>query len=348
MTQSYLIDEIIRTTTSPSSDIDKLTNAHDAHRSNFSGSSAPSTLTAYQIYANTTDNVFYRIGGDGSTPRLMSSASQNPVILKTSNYTALKSDFGGLILVDASSGPVTITLPPNVSGLEGWHAKIKKVDSSSNAVIVTAVLLIDGVTAVSIIQQNITVGFRKGLTTYSIDQNDPSQMSFPGSLALLQRYTPSTVSSIDILSLITSTYDDYVFRFSLAFSTANSSLQLTASSNNGTSFISSGYEYAHGKVTSSGNQDKVTDSSASEWHLIQNVSSSSGDIAQGEVKLKGLQDTSFNKIIHSSTDYVDNSDAYVNYVGGGNLSSLLNINALKIEISSGTMTGIIDFFGVAK
>lgn len=57
-----------------------------------------------------------------------------PVISKSSNYTVLTTDKGSLILVDASSGPVTITLPPLEDIDTGFPLKVKKVDSSANIV----------------------------------------------------------------------------------------------------------------------------------------------------------------------------------------------------------------------
>jgi hypothetical protein len=58
----------------------------------------------------------------------------------TTNYTASTS---AIILVDASGGPVTITLP-TASSNRGRHYTIKKIDSSANLVRVLASDLLDG------------------------------------------------------------------------------------------------------------------------------------------------------------------------------------------------------------
>ena len=55
------------------------------------------------------------------------------VTTKTTNYTATTSD--NVILVNASSGDVTITLPASSSGL---NFTVKKIDSSSNTVTVAS------------------------------------------------------------------------------------------------------------------------------------------------------------------------------------------------------------------
>jgi hypothetical protein len=56
---------------------------------------------------------------------------RNSVVTKSSAYTALGGDY--CILVNASGGDVTITLP-GVTGLSGKEFYIKKTDSSENVV----------------------------------------------------------------------------------------------------------------------------------------------------------------------------------------------------------------------
>ena len=346
MTQSYSIDEIDRTSTSPSSDIDKLTNAHDANRSNFSGIGDPSTSVAYQIYADTANNVYKQRDSENSVWNIISSASETPVLTISADRTSVLSDYDGLLLVDASTGPVTITLPLSATTGNGWNVKVKKTDNSSNAVIVSSADLIDGSATLSIIKQNITVGVRTNGTTYSVNLNDPSANSAPGNLVLLQTFTPSAVSDNNIISLITNIYDDYIIRYSLSFSTSGSILQVLGSIDNGTNFITTGYSFAHATVNSAGSQGNLAATSTSSWSLINSVSATAGDIAQGEVKFKGLLNTSNNKIFHAEADHINSSSAFVNYVGGGQLASVSAINALKVSVNTGTMTGIIDFFGI--
>ncbi|HAV42625.1 TPA: hypothetical protein DCX15_01220 [bacterium] len=60
----------------------------------------------------------------------------------TTNYTVTDEDH--TILVDATAGPVTVTLLP-VAGIEGREYVVKKIDASVNAVTVTSVSNIDGV-----------------------------------------------------------------------------------------------------------------------------------------------------------------------------------------------------------
>jgi hypothetical protein len=64
------------------------------------------------------------------------SVAWNDVAFKTANYTVLTTDYGRMICVDATSGPITITLP-QISLLDlslPWVVGVKKTDSSSNSV----------------------------------------------------------------------------------------------------------------------------------------------------------------------------------------------------------------------
>lgn len=85
-------------------------------------------------------------------------SNNKSVSTKTTNYTALQSD--DVILGDATSGAITITLPTAV-GNSGEVFHIKKIDSSVNAVTVatTSSQTIDGVTTqtIGVQYKNITV-----------------------------------------------------------------------------------------------------------------------------------------------------------------------------------------------
>src|SRR5690349_13165044 len=55
-------------------------------------------------------------------------------VTKTANYTVTESDRDKIILVDATSGPVTISLLAAATAGDGFRVVIKKIDSSGNAV----------------------------------------------------------------------------------------------------------------------------------------------------------------------------------------------------------------------
>ena len=76
-------------------------------------------------------------------------------VTKTANYTVTESDRDKLILVDATSGAVTITLLAAATAGNGFRVAIKKIDSSGNAVTIDGNLseTIDGATTSTISTQ---------------------------------------------------------------------------------------------------------------------------------------------------------------------------------------------------
>lgn len=90
-----------------------------------------------------------------------------PVTSKTANYTALTSD--QVILVDATSAAITITLPA-ASGASGTRFDIKKIDSSGNLVIIDANAseTIDGSLTLEIVNQYDSVTIVSNGTSWFI------------------------------------------------------------------------------------------------------------------------------------------------------------------------------------
>ncbi len=80
-------------------------------------------------------------------------------VAKTSNYPAVAADRDKLILVDATSGTVTITLLAAATAGDGFQIAVKKTDSSGNTVIVDAnsTETIDGNLTVTLSNQNEVV-----------------------------------------------------------------------------------------------------------------------------------------------------------------------------------------------
>lgn len=73
----------------------------------------------------------------------VSPVRENPVasivvLSKSADYTVLAADKGKLIEVDASSGPVVITLLATAAAANGFFLYVKKIDSSANTVTVDA------------------------------------------------------------------------------------------------------------------------------------------------------------------------------------------------------------------
>lgn len=85
---------------------------------------------------------------------------------KTANYTILPADNNSIILVDATTGPVTITLPSAGTAGDGFHVKVKKMDATANAV--TFVGTVDGVTPSLTLQYDLLDIGTNGTVFYSL------------------------------------------------------------------------------------------------------------------------------------------------------------------------------------
>ena len=101
--------------------------------------------TAGAVPTNAASNkteLFFR--GDGTWAYTNANTITNPITTKIANYTALVTDY--VILVDATAGPLTITLPAVPRGGQQYY--IKKIDSTGNTVTILrgGSSLIDGVT----------------------------------------------------------------------------------------------------------------------------------------------------------------------------------------------------------
>ena len=96
-----------------------------------------------------TSGQYLKTQGAGANPMWASAPGGWNTTSQTSNYTA--SD-GDIVLVDASSGAVTITLP---SPSEGAKVRVKKIDASTNTVTVSpsATETIDGSSSHAISKQ---------------------------------------------------------------------------------------------------------------------------------------------------------------------------------------------------
>ena len=96
-----------------------------------------------------TSGQYLKTQGAGANPTWASAPGGWNVTSKTGNYTA--SD-GDIVLVDASGGAVTITLPSPTAGAK---VRVKKTDASTNVVTVSpsAAETIDGASSDSISKQ---------------------------------------------------------------------------------------------------------------------------------------------------------------------------------------------------
>lgn len=109
---------------------------------------------------------------------------------KSSNYTVTTGDFGKTILTNASSGAVTLTLPPAATAEDGFFFYAKKTDSTGNSVIIdgNASETIDGATTYTLANEDDSALFiTDGTAWYVIGEKVQEQVA--GTLSKSATYT---------------------------------------------------------------------------------------------------------------------------------------------------------------
>jgi len=93
-------------------------------------SGTPWLIKRYDGLADVTEAEF------NATDDTVSYRHRSPVITKTADYSVVAADFGRIVKVDATAGPVTITLPPISVAKDGFPITVVRVNAGANAVTV--------------------------------------------------------------------------------------------------------------------------------------------------------------------------------------------------------------------
>ena len=169
-----------------------------------------------------------------------------------------------------------------------------------------------------------------------------------GALVFLGSKTASASSVIDLTSMLSSTYDDYMIVIDgVTSSTNNAQLELRVSTNNGSTFdTGSNYHYNNFVVTTSLTSDS-TGGSVSFIYCSYGLptTSAAANALSGKVYLHNANDTNgaqslTGQLVHSQGN---GYDVHGNWGGTG------PVNALRFLMSSGNIaTGTFKVYGIAK
>lgn len=165
-------------------------------------------------------------------------------LAKTAAYTVVAADHGRLILVDATAGAVTITLPAAATAGDGFRVGVKKTDATVNAVTVDgdAAETIDGAaTRVLSGQHDVETYECDGSAWHAVVETVP-----PGSLTLLSSATAANSAAVDFINLTTA-FDHYILEcINVRPATDIVEAWLRFSTDNGATFIASAGAYNRG------------------------------------------------------------------------------------------------------
>ena len=168
--------------------------------------------------------------------------------------------------------------------------------------------------------------------------------SWGGSLELIQEQTVSGVSNTDFTSIKENVYDVHFLQFYMSEVTAAVRLQL--SNDSGSSFITSGYQFAleFGRTSGTFGEDKTTSGAS----ISDFGSGGSGLEKNAYVCLYNLGDSSKYSF---ATNMMFNNHPSISYYMGygcGVLPTAETHNALRLDGVSGTMTGEAKLFGIKQ
>lgn len=180
----------------------------------------------------------------------------------------------------------------------------------------------------------------------------PSDITDIGAFVLLETYTPSASSSVDITSILSATYDDYMIIVSdLAPSVDNSPLILRTSVDDGTNWDSAGASYAHGSgYANSTGGGMSNDGSTSDTSI--KIANAVGNASQEDVScvihaLNVNSTTKYKKFTWTGC-VTTATGTFYSVMGSGRRISTAAINALQLKFTSGNITGTIKIYGIKK
>jgi len=137
MSQVWTIPDINPSTTSPLTDITRITDGFETLRTVFSGASEPTETVAYMMWLDSSVNILKRRNADNDAWLFMLSFTEDFVQTITTSYTTQEADAGTMILADASASDIAVTLSAAATHTAGAILSFKKIDSSTNGVVIT-------------------------------------------------------------------------------------------------------------------------------------------------------------------------------------------------------------------
>lgn len=174
-----------------------------------------------------------------------------------------------------------------------------------------------------------------------------------GGRVFLGSVTGSTSASMDFESLIDSTYDDYeLVLHGIYGSAANANLLLRFSTNNGSSYLATGYKIAGGGNSSGGATFANDDADDTTGLRMNTVDSHFTTTAQkgvtGVLRFPAVNDSGQNPRAGGWTDGQQTSGSVRFGVVGGQHNTPAVWNALRLIASTGTITGKASLFGMVS
>lgn len=169
-------------------------------------------------------------------------------------------------------------------------------------------------------------------------------------LVLLDTRTASGNATLDFTSLITSTYDMYIIEVLNALPSADASLQMLMSTDNGATWLAgTNYEYAIQLINQAGTVSTAVSTGTTQFFIGTAESSAGRSGVCASIKLFNPLSATLRKAMtfHSMGDSSDGNQ--YNLTGMLFLTNTTAVNAYQFKFSAGNIaTGIFRLYGVSK
>ena len=168
---------------------------------------------------------------------------------------------------------------------------------------------------------------------------------------LLATYTPTAVASLDITSVLSSTYDFYTIEITDVLpATDGASIYLLTSTDNGSSWTTSSgaYAYAVGLGNGTGGYSDIGSSSSTQIQLNSSCSNTANETSSLELKVWNPNSSSYKQFSWSGS-YFSAAGSLYWFTGAGKRLSTSVINAVQLKYSSGNIaSGTVRVYGRRK
>ena len=164
--------------------------------------------------------------------------------------------------------------------------------------------------------------------------------SWGGSLELIEEQNiTSSTATVEFTNLANAPYDVYFLTAdNVTTDTDSSYLTLQFSNDNGSSYETSNYDYAHQYIISSGTSVEARSTTAGQFFITGDIGTGSNEKGNCYVYLYNLLDSSkFSFITHQGSDFLQSAAFRMNF-GGGTYHTAETINAFKLLMNSGNIT----------
>ena len=241
------------------------------------------------------------------------------------------SDLGSAAYVDTGTDPTDV--PQNSDlGSFAYKSSILNTDLPNS-----------GVSAGT--YNSVTVN-TKGIVTAA------SNVTVSNGLVLLASTTSSNVSSLNLTSVLSSTYDDYlIFVDQISSINGNTELYMRVSTNNGSSYVSSAsYAYCHSnqKMISASPTPTYVAHEADSKIIMSKENSPTGQAGTGLIRLHNMNSDVY-KRISWELNWRNNSANEVMIQGAGVYQGTSAINAVQFYLNSGNIDkAYFRLYGISK